>query len=297
MPDSIEFSSKKNNPDLAKLACALFDNAISLRHKTSVIWETTFSYLSIIEKAHFEKLKKIFFSIDKRYQYIENLRDPIIIREINKERIFLSKDKLTRCYLGSLFQIEEIRRKFYLTNSFDTIYKNPFSDGFKLHLFHNSNFSNTNFINSIIPEFFPLQLHCYELVKIIDTPKGIPIDEIKRIQRSSIAAHHRHIQEQKFGEDILKNMVLQTIKKISKENKYRNVKEIVDKNNSIFQKILNDYQDRLGSPIKKNGPPLEFGEDLIVDDLVDEIKKWRDDPEFNLILKEYLLLKNKSKAN
>ncbi|WP_165572412.1 hypothetical protein, partial [Comamonas thiooxydans] len=100
---------------------------------------------------------------------------------------------------------------------------------------------------------------------------------------TSNAAASRH-----YGEEVLINETLKAISNIQINDKYQSIEDFFKEHKKIFDQVLREYQDRLGSPIVKGGPALDFGEALVTDDFPKYLKKWSEDEKIRIILNFYL---------
>jgi hypothetical protein len=135
-----------------------------------------------------------------------------------------------------------------------------------------------SFMNDVVPLFFSLQLHCYNLVEIANRPPGIPADPRVSRNRSSIAGKSKN-----YGEHVLKGMISNFLDAQNPERKYRNVNSLFEKLEDGLGKTLNDYLDLLDSPTEAGGIPLRYGDNprLTIDGISRKLHQWKnEDPEF-----------------
>lgn len=269
--------------DLRLMVYAMYDSPGSLLGKLQAIWKQSANCIHQIEEKRSTDLQKAYRKIGINPKELKNFKEPFINGHISKENSKKIKDIVLYSYAGLLITSLNIKTIYYNTIYSTENYSDPFSKEFRHQLFLKENFNNPHFLNTIVPEFFPLQLHSYSSLKILQIKKGVPVSEEVRSKRASTAAASRH-----YGEEILMNDIFKLISNIQKQNKYSNINNLFNENRKNFEQVLIDYQNRLGSPIVKGGHPLEFGENLVTDDLPKYLKKWCNDKQFRSALNNNL---------
>ncbi|TYK71030.1 hypothetical protein FSY45_24195 [Comamonas sp. Z1] len=270
--------------DLRLMAYAMYDSPGSLQVKLQAIWKQSANCIHQIEEKRPTDLQKAYRKIGINPKELKNFKEPFINGQISEEYSKNIKDIVFYPYAGLIITALRIKKNYYNTISSKENYPDPFSEEFRLQLFLKENFINSNFINQVVPEFFPLQLHSYSLLRILQIKKGVPVSEEIRSKRALTAVASRH-----YGEEVLMNETLKAISKIQDVNKNNtSIDDFFKKHRKIFDQVLRDYQDILGSPVVKGGPTLEFGEKLVTDDLPKYLKKWCNDKQFRSALNNNL---------
>ena len=269
--------------DLRLMVYAMYDSPGSLQGKLQAIWKQSANCIHQIEEKRSTDLQKAYRKIGINPKELKNFKEPFINGQISEEYSKNIKDIVFHTYAGLIITALRIKKNYYNTISPTENYPDPFSEEFCNQLFFKENFSKPKFINQIVPEFFPLQLHSYNLLKILQVKKGVPVSEEVRSKRASNAAASRH-----YGEEVLINETLKAISNIQINDKYQSIEDFFKEHKKIFDQVLREYQDRLGSPIVKGGPALDFGEALVTDDFPKYLKKWSEDEKIRIILNFYL---------
>lgn len=253
---------------------AFYGEVMPLRAKTAAIWESSIIYIFQIGKEKSTEIKKAYKSLNLEDKKIENNRKILLHSSINRDLVFYNANPVARSYLGMLFQMREIRDKFYACTNSSVRYQDIFSEDFKKQIFSEIKPENSIVIDNIIPRFFILQLCCHEAKKIIDTPKGVSINDAKKIERAKQGQAARAAKNYKFGEFVLRKKIEEFL--LSKyPNKYKNLRDLSDKNEENLEKILKEYQARIGDCFESFGPLIEFGEKLVIHDLYDLMSTWK----------------------
>lgn len=269
--------------DLRLMVYAMYDSPGSLLGKLQAIWKQSANCIHQIEEKRSTDLQKAYRKIGINPKELKNFKEPFINGQISEEYSKNIKDIVFYPYAGLIITALRIKKNYYNTISSTENYPDPFSEEFRLQLFLKENFINSNFINQVVPEFFPLQLHSYSLLRILQIKKGVPVSEEVRNRRASTAVASRH-----YGEKVLMHDTLKAISNIQINRKHKSIEIFFKEHRKIFDQVLREYQDRLGSPIVKGGFTLEFGEKLVTDDLPKYLKKWCNDKQFRSALNNYL---------
>lgn len=261
----------------------MYDSPGSLQGKLQAIWKQSKNSLRKIEEEKAENLKKAYRKLGIILKDGNNLREPFINGYFSEENSKNINDAIFSSYAGLLTMALKIKTLYYKISHPHEKYPDPFSEGFYIQLFSKDNFLNFKFVDQVIPEFFPLQLHSYNLLKILILKKGVPHNEQVRTERASRGASFRH-----FGKEILRDDVLKYISGLPKTKKYKSIKDFFKEHKGKLDLILREYQNGLGSPREKGGPPLSFGENMVADDFPEYIKEWNEEKGFKEALNELL---------
>ena len=143
-------------------------------------------------------------------------------------------------------------------------------------LLTSENLRSESFLNMVVPHFFALQLHCYRLYQMLDSPLGVPADPIIRQGRATKAGNAKAV-----GEDILKSCFSIFLK--SKAGRtFPSSKAFFYEFEDQLESTLQAYQrDHLGKHHSISGRIITYGKGLTVDGLDRKFREWgRSDPTF-----------------
>ncbi|WP_131421370.1 hypothetical protein, partial [Comamonas thiooxydans] len=171
--------------DLRLMVYAMYDSPGSLQGKLQAIWKQSANCIHQIEEKRSTDLQKAYRKIGINPKELKNFKEPFINGQISEEYSKNIKDIVFHPYAGLIITALRIKKNYYNTISPTENYPDPFSEEFCNQLFFKENFSKPKFINQIVPEFFPLQLHSYNLLKILQVKKGVPVSEEVRSKRAS----------------------------------------------------------------------------------------------------------------
>lgn len=142
-------------------------------------------------------------------------------------------------------------------------------------------------LNDVVVHFFPLQLHCYHLVRILESPKGIPPDPLSRRKRSVLGGEASNVGELELKEDVMRFFESQHV-----DAKYTGVAALFEALNDGLENTLRNYQARLGkTSMRSNGRVLTYGRTLTTDGLLRRISAWKKDPEFRAVIERICIVR------
>ena len=143
-------------------------------------------------------------------------------------------------------------------------------------LLTSENLRSESFLNKVVPHFFAMQLHCYRLYQMLDSPLGVPADPIIRQGRATKAGNAKAV-----GEDILKSCFSIFLK--SKAGRtFPSSKAFFYEFEDQLESTLQAYKrDHLGKHHSISGRIITYGKGLTVDGLDRKFREWgRSDPTF-----------------
>ncbi len=143
-------------------------------------------------------------------------------------------------------------------------------------LLTSENLRSESFLNKVVPHFFALQLHCYRLYQMLDSPLGVPADPIFRQGRATKGGNAKAV-----GEDVLKSCFSDFLK--SKAGRtFPSSKAFFYEFEDQLESTLQAYKrDHLGKHHSISGRIITYGKGLTVDGLDRKFREWgRSDPTF-----------------
>ncbi|CUB01868.1 hypothetical protein Ga0061062_12039 [Comamonas thiooxydans] len=143
-------------------------------------------------------------------------------------------------------------------------------------LLTSENLRSESFLNKVVPHFFALQLHCYRLYQMLDSPLGAPADPIARQGRASKGGKAKAV-----GEDVLKSCFSDFLASKAGST-FPSYIDFFDKCETQLESTLKAYQrDHLGKHHPTIGRKIASGKGLTVDGLERKFLEWRrSDPTF-----------------
>lgn len=143
-------------------------------------------------------------------------------------------------------------------------------------LLTSENLRSESFLNKVVPHFFALQLHCYRLYQMLESPLGAPADPIIRQGRATKGGNAKAV-----GEDVLKSCFSAFLESKAGST-FPSFKAFLHKFEKQLESTLQAYQrDHLGKHHPISGQKITSGEGLTVDGLERKFREWRQsDPTF-----------------
>lgn len=142
----------------------------------------------------------------------------------------------------------------------------------------------------VVPHFFALQLHCYRLYQMLDSPLGVPADPIIRQGRATKAGNAKAV-----GEDVLKSFFSAFLESKAGST-FPSFKAFLHEFEEQLESTLQAYRrDHLGKHHPNSGQKITSGEGLTVDGLERKFREWRQsDPIFKDRWERLVPLKKKA---
>lgn len=143
-------------------------------------------------------------------------------------------------------------------------------------LLTSENLRSESFLNKVVPHFFALQLHCYRLYQMLDSPLGVPADPILRQGRATKGGNAKAV-----GEDVLKSCFSDFLESKACRT-FPSSKAFFYEFEDQLESTLQAYQrDHLGKHHSISGRIITYGKELTVDGLERKFREWRrSDPTF-----------------
>lgn len=313
--DALELRNIANK--IREDSLAFQDTADCLKNKLRAIWNQSIDFIQRIENEYKAKLLESLIQIDASFIKTKDTRNKEFILSIDESKFHELKDIRARNYfltLRCIYRINYIYENFYEEGS---AIPNPFSDTFKEFLFFDDNFKSGKFINLIVQEFFSLSIYAYELGKVCGIRVGAPLSKEVRFYRSEQAWKKQKVLQtikivraskglnpeaiealeeledifDPYGENVLVERIKKIIPNLSPKSNCKSIKSVINDNIKLFDALLDEYKEGLGSPIEKNGRCLTYMKNLNAQGLADLIKKW------NLFAEIKSQIKNPSKTD
>lgn len=294
--DKLELRNIANK--IQEESLAFQGTADCLKNKLHAIWKTAIEFIVKIEAEYTHKLLESLIQIDAFYAGEKNPRIREFALSLEESEIKKLNDIRARYYfltLRDIYRISHIYEAFYEENSGFT---SPFNEDFQECLFIEENFKSGKFINLIVQEFFSLSINAYELSKVCGIRVRGTLSKEVRDYRSDDAWKKQKvlnsleiIQSSKdfkkiieaaeelkdifdpYGEEVLIDRIIKIIPKLSPESNCKSALSIINDNKKLFDDILNEYKEGLGSPIVKDGRRLTYEKNLDKPGLAILIKK------------------------
>lgn len=143
-------------------------------------------------------------------------------------------------------------------------------------LLTSKNLHSESFLNKVVPHFFAMQLHCYRLYQMLDSPLGTPADPILKQGRASKGGKAKAV-----GEDVLMSCFSDFLASKAGST-FPSFNDFFDKCETQLESTLKAYQrDHIGKHHPTIGRKIASGKGLTVDGLERKFLKWRrSDPTF-----------------
>lgn len=143
-------------------------------------------------------------------------------------------------------------------------------------LLTSENLHSASFLNKVVPHFFALQLHCYRIYQMLDSPLGVPADPIVRQTRASKGGEAKAV-----GEDVLKSCFSDFLASKAGST-FSSFNDFFDEFEEQLENTLLAYQrNHLGKHHPTTGRKIASGKGLTVDGLERKFLEWRrSDPTF-----------------
>lgn len=292
--------------DWKQVAQSMRDDSGTLYEKLKAIWDLAHRMIKFVEERHPTPIKKVLKrhkamfkqpstgGIDFNYQEqdLENFAitfDALYVT-LNHLDMDYEDSLITESYFGAIGMLGRIQTKTNFVARYDHECRKNRVDTLKFieKVLNVDSQAPNSFINDVVPLFFSLQWHCYNLIEIANAPAGAPADPRERIKRARSGGNNKT-----FGEEVLKGMISNFLRQQNPEHKYKKISSLFNKLEDGLRTVLNDYLAGLGSPIEKGGKPLTYGEKptLTIDGIQRKLHQWKSkDPEFRKNLEKICIL-------
>ena len=288
------------DPALVEEVLAMHKSSVSLIVKIRVIWDLASRMIELIEKKYPNPIKKIWGAHANQALSTSSLFARTHTATQYSLNNIRQESYLATAYFGALGDMKLIQKNIeFITppapapapDNSSLIRGNNYQ-AFLDIVFASKQLESQQFLNYVVPHFFSLQLHCYNLLIIVKTPKGVPIEPSARKKRAYAAVNSKN-----YGEEILKSSISIFLNSINPKTKFKNISRLVRILEKDLGNVLQEYKDQLGSPTIKNGPTLNYGDDLDTWSLVAKLHDWKkNDPEFRSCLDRICIILDKGKA-
>lgn len=252
---------------------AMYTSPGTLHGKLKAIWMLANELASQTEAKHGKLVKELWGRSAPEYSSLALKAQALPKQENN------SKSTLTQTYAELLHEVATIhdRAVRLQLDANPEGFQLPLEDSaFITTLLTSENLRSESFLNQVVPHFFALQLHCYRLYQMLDSPLGVPADPIVRQGRATKGGNAKAI-----GEDVLKSCFSDFL--ASKAgNSFPSFKAFLHKFEEQLENTLQVYQrDHLGKHHPISGQKIVSGKELTIDGLERKFREWRQsDPTF-----------------
>lgn len=250
----------------------MYKSPDSLLGKLQAIWECSLSKIKTIEEQEQKKIAEVLKK--RKFREFTTLRDAVFSGAVSEISITAEKDKLLHHYLGALFYLNRIHKKFYDVYPALEKEKDLFSQKFKEELISSENTKDNNFLRYVVTEFFALQLSLYGLTKLTKPHPKAPGDAEARSDMASHAANAR-----KYDEAALKAKVAEFFSRHQPKYKYKGTGKMLHELDYELEKVLDQF---------KLENPKTYATNITIDGLLKMISHWKEDEEFDLHLQKHL---------
>lgn len=255
---------------------ATYYNTGSLSAKLNFIWKWAIAVLDAVECREKRRIKNLWLGAG-----FPNWSDMNLIEKINVSHKLknFKTGKLNESYVNILDLIYEIAQGVRRCSKDESSFENDLSRKV-MEFIASDNFCKGDLLNDVLPIFFALQLRCHDLQVIYDRPKGAPID-----WRSVADRAHKGGVAKNFGEDVLKQRVLNFFKSDAFKKSNSGIEKIVSDNNLALIEILDKYKSDIRSGLLLGDKVVRYGANLEFEGLLASIKRWSKDVDFKSHLK------------
>lgn len=263
------------DPRINLIVSSMYTNPGSLSGKLKAIWMMAIDLCFEAETKHRKRLAEFLGESSALvFEFKSICEKSLQFKKFHKK----PEDSLIQAYAGLLKTVANIEENSHHIKTASTPATSATSDSDLINsLLTRENFGSMFFLDKIVPYFFALQLHCFTLLRMLDSPRGIPADPIARRKRSSKGGDARTV-----GEDILKSYFLKFIATRNNERKFHSIKEFFHQCEAELENILTTYRtDHIGKRDKNSGKIIIYGKEFTTESLDRIFRKWRnDDPVF-----------------
>lgn len=277
------------DPHLVQVTLAMFASPGTLLGKLRAIWDLSSRMILLAEEKSPKEILKIWGAHAKHATSKRSLSSRAYIASTYNLNTHHQGNFLAAAYFGALGEMGGIQKS---ANFIKKPSASPVESGdadeeaFLDSLFAPEQLKCQKFLDKVIPHFFGLQLHCYHLLRILESPKGIPADPAKRRKRAAAGG-----EASNYGEDELISLVSDFLDSQSPKTKYRGVEALFKDLHTGLANVLEDYKGRIGRRSTKSGHELTYGQTLTANGLLRKLKEWKEDPDFRKHLERICALR------
>lgn len=261
------------NPLGNLVVSAMYTAPGSLQGKLKAIWMLAAELANQTEAKHGRLVKELWGrSVPEHSSFV--LKAQVLPKQKNTPQ-----NTLSQTYTELLREVTAIhdRAVRLQLNASPQGLKLPLEDAaFITDLLTSENLSSESFLNLVVPHFFALQLHCYRLYQMLDSPLGTPADPIFKQGRASKGGKAKAV-----GEDVLKSCFSDFLASKAGST-FPSYKVFLNKCETQLESTLKAYQrDHIGKHHPTTGRKIASGRGLTVDGLERKFLEWkRSDPTF-----------------
>ena len=155
-------------------------------------------------------------------------------------------------------------------------------------IWHPDQLKIDRFLNEVVPCFFALQLHCYSLVRILDSAAGVPLDRRIRVGRAQVGG-----KGSAHGKEYFKEKVLARLIERRPVPPRLSVPKFVEADPLNLASVLAAYQDEVTKGVVWGDDTLAWGRGVTMHSGVkNALNDWsKDDPDFYSALKMHCELR------
>lgn len=255
------------------VASAMYTSPGSLFGKLKAIWMLAAELVSQTEAKHGKLVKVLWGRAVPEHSSLA-LKAKTLPKQENKP-----ESTLLQAYVDMLREVAVVHDRA-VRLQFDARLEGlqrPLEDAaFITALLTSENLRSESFLNKVVPHFFALQLHCYRLYQMLDSPLGVPADPILRQGRATKGGNAKAV-----GEDVLKSCFSDFLESKACRT-FPSSKAFFYEFEDQLESTLQAYQrDHLGKHHSISGRIITYGKELTVDGLERKFREWRrSDPTF-----------------
>ncbi|MDR0212452.1 MAG: hypothetical protein LBJ15_00425 [Comamonas sp.] len=255
------------NPLGNLVVSAMYTAPGSLQGKLKAIWMLAAELVSQTEVKHGKLVKELWGRSAPEHSSLA-LKAQSLPRQESKP-----KNTLVQAYADLLLEVAAIHdRAVRLQLDANTEgFQLPLEDAaFFTALLTSENLHSESFLNKVVPHFFAMQLHCYRLYQMLDSPLGAPADPIARQGRASKGGKAKAV-----GEDVLKSCFSDFLASKAGST-FSSFNHFFDEFEEQLENTLQAYQrDHLGKHHPTTSRKIASGKGLTVDGLERKFLEWR----------------------
>lgn len=277
------------DPHLVQVMLAMYISPGTLLGKLKAIWDLASRMILLAEEKNPKEVLKTWGAHAKHATSTRSLSSRAYIASAHNLNTHHQGNLLAAAYFGALGEMGVIQKSANFIKKppaspaeFGEVDEKALLDS----LFAPEQLKCQKFLDKVIPHFFGLQLHCYHLVRILESPKGIPADPAKRRSRAAAGGAASN-----YGEDELISLVSDFLDSQNPKTKYRSIEALFKDLDIGFANVLEDYKGRIGSRSPQSGHELTYGQTLTANGLLRKLKEWKEDPDFRKNLERICTLR------
>lgn len=274
------------------MAAALYGTPVGLFSKLKYIWDFTVRLIFLAEKKHLTEIKNNWGLHAKKALNSDSLIQKSNLAAKHGLKNLYHDDDISTAYFSALNEIRKINFNFHCIEDGKHVASGKLfiieaDDKEFIQKILTSEYNKCqDFLDYVVPHFFPLQLYCLKLTPVINSAPGIPVDPAKRRQRAITAA-----SASKYGEERLKSDILTFLKKQKPKTKYKSISNLFDSLYEDFSIILAEYKKNIGSTSEESGIKISYGSLLKTPSLERKLRGWKKDAEFKRQLEKICIIK------